>query len=111
MPDWRQQFGRSFDVPDHVTSQLIDVSYGNDESPSFIARNQTEEEEGSGEIILPRLWVGHPNPEMRETGGARYGITYHHTTVWTGGSVTDAVDILRVITKVLDLHVEYAGCA
>lgn len=74
-PLWRQQFPAHFDVPELLTTDpdLDDLSYGNDVCPSFttkaLADYNAEHPTDDSSFDL-RLWVEHPDPEMREVPGA-----------------------------------------
>jgi len=59
---WREEFGDGYAVPETITSQLHDVSWHNDLSPSFVA---SELAPAAYEKEEARLWVGHPDPAIR----------------------------------------------
>ena len=73
---WQDEFGAGYEVPRIVTDTLTDQSWHNDACPSF-----------GTEIV--RLWVEHPDPELRESQGARYAVT-----VWDReGSFYEGADL------------------
>jgi hypothetical protein len=66
--NWRKEFGEDFDIPKEIESQLVDISWHNDVSPSFCDKSQKNSDGG----FLVRLWVDHPIPEQRESNGSRF---------------------------------------
>lgn len=94
-PQWQQEFGASFAVPDEITRhpQLCDQSWKNDSSPSF-AWVDLAEFDDTRDL---RLWVEHPEDEQREVqGGKRFAILYRddrtdHQLVWEGDDVVEAL--------------------
>lgn len=106
MNDWTKEFGRRFAVPDIVGNVLVDVSYGNDSAPSFCFRRMTEAELAIGEIVIPRLWVNHPDPERRDFPGEnRYQVTILDEMIWEGGDVTTAMTVLGSVQRAYDVLV------
>ena len=61
-PLWKSEFGAAYDVPDVIAKhpRLVDVSYHNDTSPSFMDARTNPDADG------PRLWCEHPDPARRE---------------------------------------------
>lgn len=89
---WIKEFGTEFDVPSIVSERLIDVSWHNDVSPSFVRPGDEDNEDAI------RLWVEHPDPNRREyigssvrfiVGGAQDGGIYYE-----GEDVNAAIDSL-----------------
>jgi hypothetical protein len=73
MMQWEHEFGKEYAIPAEITSSdLIDVSWHNDAAPSFAA----DLRDPNGDTHDLRLWVEHPAPDMRETGGARFFVNY-----------------------------------
>ena len=60
---WVTEFGADYDVPDAIAA-LGDRSWHNDACPSF--------GDLEGDV---RVWVEHPDPGQRESGGPRFAVT------------------------------------
>ena len=61
---WICEFGTDYAVPSVISDRLVDVSWHNDVSPSFVLAGDEDNENAI------RLWVEHPDPEMREYSGS-----------------------------------------
>jgi len=87
---WRDEFGEGFAVPLVIYQNLHDRSWHNDASPSFTVRPDDDGE-------LPILWVDHPDPWKRETGGGRFVVTVPglDDAIYDGDDPVAAVAALR----------------
>ena len=71
VPQWVREFGTGYAVPPEVSNTLLDQSWHNDVSPSFTHPDAPADDDHD-----LRLWVEHPEPEMREYAGfARFTVT------------------------------------
>jgi hypothetical protein len=61
---WMREFGADYDVPQLFMDapDLVDVSWHNDVSPSFMLKGT----EGIDSDQTPRIWIEHPDPRQRE---------------------------------------------
>lgn len=72
MPHWESVFGYDYEVPGFVRflvqkKILEDISYGNDESPSFGVWDPTSDRR----VVF---WVDHPIGSKRQTPGERFRV-------------------------------------
>lgn len=92
IPLWIREFGTGFDVPAVVTEDpaIEDISWHNDVAPSFCLK-------GAPPGTDLRLWVDHPDPDMRECDGPRFMVMDHNTerARYMGDSIEDAIRILK----------------
>jgi hypothetical protein len=93
-PLWAAEHGRSFDVPDVITThpQIRDVSWHNDASPSFAVGDTLETRD-------VRLWVAHPEPSEREAEGRRYSVYDADNDQLLFESDTDADGAVNALLK------------
>jgi len=74
---WQWEHGAEYAVPDEIlnAADLADLSWRNDTCPSF---GRTVTDPVSGDAHDVRLWVEHPDPEQRESGGLgeRFVVNY-----------------------------------
>lgn len=104
-PTWRTEFGSDYDVPQEVTSQLVDVSWGNDAAPSFVNRG----DEGLQHDEMYRLWVEHPDPMSRDFAGGdnkRFVIVYGPDDI-----VFETDDVGQALAKMAELSAKKAQLA
>jgi hypothetical protein len=88
---WIREFGESYDVPNKVTDTLHDISWRNDQCPSF-SRLESD--------IGPRLWVDHPDPELRrEPGVARFLVSDLEQVYHVGDDLDAALVALENATR------------
>ena len=81
---WTREFDEAYAVPSAIAaSGLLDQSWHNDVCPSFGPETELTDPE-SGDVHDLRLWVEHPDEEMREIGGARFAVTY---SPWSAAAV------------------------
>jgi len=98
-PPWLEEFGPEYCVPYEITSdpQLVDVSWHGDLAPSFQLAGFVNDERDV------RLWVGHPDPQLRDEEWAGYGLKRFHIStardgfrywLWTD-DVFEAIALLK----------------
>lgn len=100
---WIAEHGREFAVPALVLNLegIQDLSWHNDACPRFAVTD-----DGVG----PNLWVDHPFPHLRETGGERFTVIVQpsensssdDTLIHSGDDVVAAV--AAFIAAVVDWH-------
>lgn len=90
---WEYAFGEQYKIPGEVISlwekgKLNDTSWHNDIAPSFTVHGADHDAD-----YVTRLWVEHPNPEMREWGSdaPRFKVTHGEVTHYEGDSIKDAL--------------------
>jgi len=78
---WREEFGDDYAVPALIdrlidAGRLMDLSWHNDVCPSVCLPPGA----AGPDERTPRLWMDHPDPNMRETGpdGTRYNVMSAH---------------------------------
>lgn len=99
IPLWQREHGISFAVPAIITEdpELIDISWKNDVSPSFILKaHEPRLHQESGTEF--RLWVDHPVQAERELDNDyRYSVWNHtdQACLYTGNDVRAAIRVLK----------------
>lgn len=95
---WRDEFGEEFAVPQEVVEmvddgRLTDESWHNDACPSFTARR------ADGKQV--RLWVDHPDPQMREMGSEwpRFGLQVEDSYGENVESIWGSDDLQEVLSR------------
>lgn len=94
---WVREFGVEYDVPDAIRKAegIEDKSWHNDACPSF--GRYLQDGDDTHEVSI---WVEHPDPDQRDTGAARFAVTYQP---WSCPPVPDLSD------EVLDGWPVYEG--
>jgi hypothetical protein len=96
-PLWVREHGRACDVPDQIAHdpRLIDISWHNDVSPSFMLASA----DGIAEIDV-RLWVAPVKVEDREFDGPRFQVFDHaHNDFVMFASETDIAGALDALVR------------
>lgn len=85
--NWKNEFGKEYDIPDEVLSLVSkglaeDVSWHNDICPSFGYYDDD---------VNLRLWVEHPDPDLRIPGMLRFFVTHDNEEVAMTDDVNEAI--------------------
>lgn len=109
MPNtWLSEFGKEYEVPNPIKAMCLfkvadDYSWHNDMCPSF---GKTLDAEGSGDDI--RIWVEHPQIDMREhQDSKRFIVSVNETKNVTLCKSFETDEVNEAIKHYLDLLVEY----
>jgi hypothetical protein len=103
--NWESEFGKEYDIPKEVLSLVSnglakDFSWHNDISPSF---GYYDDIDKIG-IVDIRLWVGHPDPWLREYEDMpRFLVTHDNEDYGTRQPVVETGDVDVAVRTYLDL--------